>query len=76
MEPKFPALQEDSLPAEPQRKPPRGWLKGNSNFLSFNTIMNMCNPANTQDTKSLGLHLGQAGPQEVSLQITPSLLPV
>ena len=54
----------------------RGWLKGNSNFLSFNTIMNMCNPANTQDTKSLGLHLGQAGPQEVSLQITPSLLPV
>ena len=33
---------------------PQGWLKGNSKFLSFNTIMNMRNPPNTQDTNSWG----------------------
>ena len=32
IEPRSPTLQEDSLPAEPQGKPPQGWLKGNSNF--------------------------------------------
>lgn len=42
-------------------------LKGNTKFPYIN-IINICNTGNTPDTKLLGLHLGQAGLQEVSLQ--------